>query len=147
MKLKLYSTVILVVFAVMISGCRKSPYDQAVGYIDDLDDEVTAVTSSAEYDNVYQKITEIQSSPEFANLQSLTPSEKATVTEKMTTLTLNALAAKAVLHEMPDSIKLSSDDMKALCKLCIDKKANVLGNRFGYPEVKTIISDYYTAKP
>lgn len=136
----------MMAIAVMVSSCSKSPYDKAVEHIENLDRQVITSTTMNEYEDVYQKVIALQSDPNLANLKNLTSSEKQTIVKKMTSLTLDALAVKAILYEMPDSIKPSKYDMKTLCNLCIDKKVNIMTPNFRYHEVRAIISDYYKAK-
>lgn len=145
MKFKFYFTLIMIVVVGIMSGCNKSPYDIAVEHIEELDKQVTSSTTMDEFDEVYNEIIDLKTELDFKKLKNLTHSEKEVLVLKMTSLTIDALAVKAILYEMPDSIKPSVEDIKVLSSICVEHKAKLTPNP-GYQEVRSIISDYYKAK-
>ena len=129
----------------VMTSCQKSPCDNAIDLIHELSAEVTSATDTKTYDEVYNKIVNLKTNPLITGLKDLSASQKQEFTEEMTNLTLEALAVKAILFEIPSSVTPTSEDIKNLCKKCIDAKASVI-TAGGYPEVKAIVEEYFKGK-
>lgn len=127
----------------MTVGCSKSPYEKAMDYLQELSEEVTSVTDMESYDVVYNKIINLKSDPLITGLSRLTDNEMQEFTDEMTSLTMEALFVKAILYVKPSDIKLTAQDMKALCDICKEKNVNPLSAEFEYSKMSTIIKDYY----
>lgn len=136
------ATMLTMLMLVMV-GCQKSPYEKAISYIDELSEDVTSATDMQAYDAVYNKIVNLKSNALITDLKDLSDSQKRELTVKIADLTLEALAVKAILYEMPATITPTPEDIKAICQECIDKKIDIINGFGGYPEVKTLIMEHF----
>ena len=141
MKTKTFSVILFIAIVFLFFGCKQSPYDKAVNYIDELSAQVTSATNEAEFDKAYNKIITINSNEVMTSLTDLSQGQKQMIIQKMSDLTFKALAVKAILYVMPKDITPTPKDMSKLVDLCINKKLNVLSQP--YTDVKSLVNDYY----
>ena len=144
MKHNSYLSVILLFFAMLLNSCSDNRYDKAVAYIDQLSTEVVSATTEEDFDAVYNKIVALKSDKLINDLTDLSDNQKVELQQKMVTLTSNALAVKAILYVMPKDTTPTADDMNQMVKECIQKKCNTLTQPYG--DVRTVVSEYYSAK-
>lgn len=141
MNKKTISAVITAVFAFLLVGCKQSPYDNAISYIDELSTEVMAATNDSVYEVVYNKIVTLNTTEVMTNLNGLSQEQSQTIKQKTAGLMLEALAVKAILYVMPKDITPTSEDMKKLADECIQNKLNVLIAPYG--DVRALVHEYY----
>lgn len=128
----------------LLNSCCDNRYDKAIAYIDQLSTEVVSATTEEDFDVVYNKIVALKTDKVMTDLTDLSDNQKAEFLKKMETLTFNALAVKAILYVMPKDITPTADDMNQMVKECIQKKCNTLTQP--YDDVRTVVSEYYSAK-
>lgn len=129
------------IIVLMTAGCSKSPYEKAMDYLHELSEDVTSATDMESYDVVYNKIVNLKSDPLILGLTGLTDNEKREIAKEMISLTNDALIVKAILNVKSSDMKLTSQDMKALCEIC--KQNNVNPITVEYSEIRTIVKDYF----
>lgn len=141
MNIKTISAVFTAIFAFLLIGCKQSPYDKAIDYMDELSTEVMAATNDTEYDAVYNKIVSLNKSEVMTNLRGLSQEQSQTIKVKATELTLEALAVKAILYVMPKDVTPTADDISKLVNECIEKKLDTMSNP--YSDVRKLVYEYY----
>lgn len=141
MKIKTLYAIVSIALVFLFVGCQKSPYDKAVDYIDGLSAEVVKATNEAEYDAVYNQIVNLNANEVMVNLKALSPEQSQTIKQKAVDLTFKALAVKAILYVMPQSIKPTAADITTLANECIQKKLNVTTQP--YTDVKSLVDEYF----
>lgn len=141
MKFKTLFTIVSIVLVFLFVGCQKSPYDKAVDYIEGLSIEVMKATNEAEYDAVYNRIVNLNANEVMVNLKDLSPEQSQTIKQKAADLTFKALAVKAILYVMPQTIKPTAADITTLANECIQKKLNVITPP--YTDVKSLVDEYF----
>lgn len=141
MKTNFFTAIILIASLALLSGCKQSPYDKAVSYIDNLSTEIMSVTTDAEYEEVYNKIVALNSNEAMTNQTDLSQEQKQDIAQKTIKLTQEALVVKAILYVMPKDIKPTAEDMAKMTDECIQKKLNVLAHP--YSDVWTMVKEYY----
>lgn len=141
MNIKTISAVLTTVFALLLMGCKQTPYDKAINYMDELSTEVMAATNDTEYDAVYNKIVSLNTSEVMSDLRGLSQEQSQTIKAKATELTLEALAVKAILYVMPKDATPTADDISKLANECIEKKLNTMTSP--YADARKLVYKYY----
>lgn len=141
MNKKIFSAVIAAVFAFLLVGCKQTPYDNAISYIDELSTEVMTATNDSAYEVVYNKIVTLNTSEVMTNLNGLSQEQSQTIKQKTAGLMLEALAVKAILYVMPKDKTPTPDDISKLTNECIEKKLNTIAPP--YADVRTLVNEYY----
>lgn len=141
MKINFFTAIIFIASLVLLFGCKQSPYDKAVSYIDNLSTEITSVTTDAEYEEVYNKIVTLNSNEAMTNLTDLPQEQKREIAQKAIRLTQEALTVKAILYVMPKDVKPTTGDIVKLVNECLQKKLDILNSP--YSDVSAMVKEYY----
>ena len=130
------------VLSVIFTACsEQSNHEKALQHLDVLSSELMSCTTQEKYDIVYEKVIAIKNDPKFKALASETNDKKAEIVVKTAKLIQEALAVKAILLVIPQTIEPTQKDIKALLQNCIDKKLNIMVPP--YSEVSAMIREYY----
>lgn len=129
-------------FAMLLLFLACSPKQQsAVEYMNELSSQLVSCTTEVEYDKVYEEIDALKDDARFSNNDDLSANEKLEIVKGMAALVHKALAVKAILYVMPESVTPTSQDMSSLVDECINNNANVHSQP--YSDVKAIVYTYY----
>lgn len=142
MKTKIFTAALVFVMAVLLNSCNKPSYEEAISYIDELSEEVLSATTDEEFDEVYNKIIDINNHPQIKRIADYPSEQKAVIIAKAAQLTLDALAVKAILYVLPKDIHPTADDMKEMAGECLDKHLNIISQP--YPEVRELVYKHFS---
>lgn len=142
MKTKIFTAALVIVMAVLLSSCNKSSYEETISYIDELSEEVLSATTDEEFDEVYNKIIEINNHPQIKKITEYPSEQKGVIIAKTAQLTRDALAVKAILYVLPKDIHPTADDMKEMVGECLEKRLNITS--LPYSEVRELVYKHFS---
>lgn len=138
------TALVIIILLAVVSSCTKSHYDKVNSYLDVLSAKVVSSTTEEEFDVSYRKVVELKDNELMVNLSDLSHKQKLEILLKVETLTMKALAVKAVLYVLPKNIKPTAKDMKYLTNEILKRELDLIS--FPYSDVKTLVNEYYSVK-
>lgn len=140
--MKKFLVVFMSVLVVSLTACfEKSNHDKAMEQLEDLSDELTSCTTQEQYDVVYENLIAINNDPKFGVVEGETNEQKAEIIAGTAKVVQEALAVKAILYTMPSGVKPTEKDIKALVKICLDRKLNIILPP--HSDVHAMLCEYY----
>lgn len=134
--------VLMGVLALSVTACfEKSNHEKTIELLEDLSTELMSCTTQEQFDVVYEKVVDIKNDTKLGELVGETNEQKAEIIARVAELIQNSLAVKAILYAMPSGVEPTKNDMKALVKICLDKKLNIILPP--HSDVHKMLCEYY----
>ena len=125
----------------LISCVEKSSHEKAMELLENLSTELMLCTTQEQYDVVYEKVVAIKDNPKFGQIEGETNEQKGEIIAGTAKLIQEALAVKAILYCMPDGVKPTSEDIKTLVGICLERNLNIILQP--YSDVHEMLCKYY----
>lgn len=130
------------VLALSLTACfEKSNHEKTMELLEDLSTELMSCTTQEQFDVVYEKIVDIKNDPKLGELVGETNEQKAEIIAEIAELIQNSLAVKAILYAMPNGVEPTPSDIKALVKICLDRRLNIILPP--HSDVHAMLCEYY----